>query len=170
MGKWDDRDGAKYRDEEWLREKYVEEGLSSYEMKRMTTAKDNKTILRWLHKYDIPVEDEGGGSRVGWENGVRYAQVGGYPTLEEIIDGERERVRVHRLSAVAEYGFDAVVDADEIHHIDRVVENTARDNLAPLTTKEHFEEHAYEYIFGRAVNSLSPSERESLASDLLDTV
>lgn len=41
-----------YRDEEWLREKYVDEGLNSPQIGEMCGV-SQKTVTRWLRKHDI---------------------------------------------------------------------------------------------------------------------
>lgn len=53
----------KYRDKEWLREKYLSEGLTSREIAEICKT-GKTTILRWLHKHGIPVRNpKGKGNR-----------------------------------------------------------------------------------------------------------
>jgi len=48
----------------------------------------------------------------------------------------RERVKIHRLIAVAEYGLDKVVDKD-IHHKSNIGWDNRPKNIVPLTHSEH---------------------------------
>jgi hypothetical protein len=57
---------------------------------------------------------------------------GGYEKVVTEYQGKVERVQIHRLVAVAEYGFDAVRDMD-VHH----TKGPPFDNLAVLTPEEH---------------------------------
>jgi hypothetical protein len=69
--------------------------------------------------------------------GVRSGVSGsGYPTI--VVDGEA--VYVHRLSAVAECGLDAVRGRD-VHHVDGNPFNSGRDNLRPLDRYAHRTRH-----------------------------
>lgn len=66
---------------------------------------------------------------------------GGY---EEVTDG-KERAYLHRLTAVAEFGFDAVADMD-VHHLEMwdgrsVPFLNAPDWLSPENPEEHRLEH-----------------------------
>ena len=74
---------------------------------------------------------------------VRYAMENDdeYPIVEAWVpteDGERKRqtVLVHRLSAVARWGYDAVVD-NEVHHSDGMKLHSAPRNLIPLGSRAH---------------------------------
>lgn len=59
-----------------------------------------------------------------------------------VWDGEtQQQVQVHRLIAVAEYGFDAVVSADNIHHKSGHGLDNRPSNLQPVTHREHYEIH-----------------------------
>jgi hypothetical protein len=74
---------------------------------------------------------------------VRYALENddGYPIVEAWVptdDGDRKRhaVQLHRLVAVAEWGFSAVVD-NEVHHKDGMKLHCAGRNLVPLGSRAH---------------------------------
>jgi len=47
----------KYRDAEWLREKYVDEGLSGYEIAEICDCGDS-TVYSWLDRHDIERRDK----------------------------------------------------------------------------------------------------------------
>jgi DNA-binding XRE family transcriptional regulator len=51
-----------------------------------------------------------------------------------------ERVRVHRLLAVAEYGYDAVVGKD-IHHKNEIPWDNRPENITPMDKAEHIGHH-----------------------------
>lgn len=48
--------GKKYRDASWLRQKYVEEGLSGYEIAEICDIGDT-TVYNWLDKHSIEAKD-----------------------------------------------------------------------------------------------------------------
>lgn len=47
-----------YRDERWLREKYIDEDLSTYEIAELAGV-TRPTICNWLHRHDFDVADPG---------------------------------------------------------------------------------------------------------------
>jgi hypothetical protein len=59
-----------------------------------------------------------------------------------VYDGQREShtVRVHRLVAIAEYGFDAV-SGNVVHHKNQIPWDNRPENLEPMSRGEHSELH-----------------------------
>lgn len=74
-------------------------------------------------------------------DGIRMGVCGeGYPTIHGPLG---ERIRVHRLVAVAEYGPRDVVTHD-VHHIDGCPSNNAPENLSLRQPWEHRSENLRE--------------------------
>jgi hypothetical protein len=64
--------------------------------------------------------------------------VQGYEEIRTRTSKGLERVSIHRLLAVAEYGFDEVVDMD-IHHESNIGWDNRPENIVPLSKAEHSE-------------------------------
>jgi hypothetical protein len=52
-------------------------------------------------------------------------------------------VKIHRLAAVAWFGYEAVVGKD-VHHVSGIPWDNREDNLEPLDPSEHRRRHAKE--------------------------
>jgi transposase len=168
----------KYRNEDWLRQKYREEDLSQSEIANLCDIHQS-TLTRWLDKYDIKkrhqdpellrelyeerqmstvdIADEFDRSISCINTNLRKCGIGlrksnrekppylgtnqrGYEVLEH-HDGENQRhVKLHRLVAVAEHGFDAV-DGKVVHHQNGIPWDNRGQNLEPLTPQAHARRH-----------------------------
>jgi hypothetical protein len=135
----------KYKDEEWLREKYHRERLSAVDMAELAGCTD-ETILRYMRKFDIPRRDMSTAVSIG-----KRRQHGEYVPLRTEkrghvcwrgkYQGSNEgRVFVHRLAAVAWFGWDAVVDK-AVHHKNNVPWDNREENLEPMTFSDHMMHH-----------------------------
>ncbi|MCK4826408.1 HNH endonuclease [bacterium] len=47
----------KYKDKDWLKQKYLKENLSSYEIAKTCKIKCSLTIINWLRKFNIKVRN-----------------------------------------------------------------------------------------------------------------
>lgn len=78
------------------------------------------------------------------QRGNKYAyyfiQTGGYEYWMDHHRGERSMIPVHRLAAVAWFGYDSVVGND-IHHKNHIPWDNREDNLEPMTHSEHSTYH-----------------------------
>lgn len=81
------------------------------------------------------------GSTIKYEraNSEGYPRIVHYPSDGTYAD--RDVVSIHQLSAVAEYGIDAIAEADCIHHKDEAKINSGRDNLKPMDVEDHASHH-----------------------------
>lgn len=140
----------KYKDREWLKEAYHNRGLTTREIADECEC-SNGTISRWLDNHDIE-------TRENWKEGQKAATEVNrqeYITLRTLpagyeywaskeLDGDGRTNRivyVHRLLAVAEYGFDAVAN-NHVHHRDGVPWDNRPENVELLDRKEHGSIHA----------------------------
>lgn len=111
---------------EELREMYIDDRMSPKEISDELGVHFS-TIYRRLDRHGIERESR-----------VRFNTVGdGY---EEARDPSDDRVYIHRLLAVAEYGFDAVVDSD-IHHSNGVSWDNRPSNIEPIDHADHTKRH-----------------------------
>lgn len=130
--------GGPWEDGELLFDLYWNEKLTQSEIADRFDCQQ-PTIHRWMEKHDIP---------------ARYTSKK-YGTLTTFSrDGHTyfcvdcEMVWMHRLLAVAEYGFDEVV-GKQVHHENGVPWDNRRENIVPLTDAEHMEEHREELVKAR---------------------
>jgi len=111
---------------ERLRRLYVDERMSP---KRIADelGVHYSTVYRRLNRYGIEREDP-----------VRLNTIGeGY---EEVVTPGGEKSYVHRLVAVAEYGFD-VVAGNDIHHSNGVSWDNRPSNVEVVDHAEHTKRH-----------------------------
>jgi hypothetical protein len=75
----------------------------------------------------------------------------GYEEFQSTLNGKCESVFVHRLLAVAEYGFDAVCGMD-IHHKNGIKWDNRPSNIVIMDHAEHVRLHAKQRDLKRADN------------------
>lgn len=138
-----------YKDADKIREKYVNEGLTTREIADEWDC-SNGTISRWLDNHDIETRDN-------WSKGVKAAAEHNRVERVQMRTHERgyeywgtkvqhgdehksEIVYVHRLLAVAEHGFDAVC-GNVVHHKNEVRWDNRPENIEIMTRKQHQNEH-----------------------------
>jgi len=133
-----------YKDEETLRRLYHEEGLTTYEIAEKFDV-IGATIAQWLNKLDIehPGPDEAKRT-VGCHYRTRKSQ--GYTHASAGTSEYTDSIPIHRLLAVAEYGYDAVKEK-VVHHKNHLRWDNRPDNIELLTAEEHGSHHAPEIQF-----------------------
>jgi len=133
-----ERDGKEYTDADTLRELYWDRGLS---MRGVADelGTDVDRVDYWMGVHGIETRKSNTQQHYA---GLRMNE-DGYMVWRTYVDGTYHRVRVHRLLAVAEYGFDAVADAD-VHHKNGVRFDNRPKNIEPLPPSEHRQLHGEE--------------------------
>jgi len=120
-------DDTPWRDEQTLRELYHGEGMNGYEVADELDC-GQSTVLEWMNKLGVeprdPPVDKGATSISVDEQGY-----------ERIWDGNKY-IRLHRLLAVSQYGFEASKDAD-VHHKNEIPWDNRPENIEVLSHKEH---------------------------------
>ncbi|MDF9748384.1 HNH endonuclease signature motif containing protein [Natrinema salsiterrestre] len=129
-------------DEEWLREKYTEEGLTAPQIADALGCSKG-AVLHWVHEHGIKPHSQGVATATGHPSFDHHR---GYyrATSHNYADGEQvgtDTIRVHRLVAVAEWGFDAVADK-HVHHRNGFKWDNRPENLQLVTNAEHRRVHA----------------------------
>ena len=145
-----------WQDREALEELYLGQGQTTREIADELGC-TNSTVSRWLSIHDIPTRENW---RAGVEaakraNRVEYAAQRTLPSgyeywaSKEATDGQRTNaiVYVHRLLAVAEYGFDAVAGND-VHHTDNIPWDNRPENIEIMDPSAHGKMHSEEYWNG----------------------
>jgi len=128
-----------YKDEETLRELYWDQGMSSREIAEEFGCV-KKTVLRWMKKHGIERRKE------KKDRPPRFhTHISGYERWRHKSCGERYSVRVHRLLAVAEYGFDEVKDKD-VHHENHIPWDNRIENISLVEHDHHAEIHCDDQI------------------------
>jgi len=123
----------KYQEEDWLREKYLDEQMSSRQIANVAGC-SHRTILNWLDKFNIETREakqdqiyagynQHSGGYMRWQT-----QVG--------VENTKKGVLVHRLLAVAEYGYDEVV-SKVVHHKNGIKWDNRPDNIELMDNFEH---------------------------------
>lgn len=136
-----------YHDEAWLREEYVENERSMQDIADEFGV-SNTTIWKWLKKNGIERRSRGGWRRDNYAQLCANSQ--GYPEWRDQT-GPRgtptKTVKVHRLLAVAEFGFDAVAD-HVVHHKNGCKFDNRPENLEVMTQGDHYVEHIEDRVAG----------------------
>ncbi|SEO72827.1 HNH endonuclease [Halorientalis persicus] len=140
-------DTKPWRDESILRELYHGRGQTTREIADELGC-TNGTVSTWLDKHDIETRENwtAGVEAAKRVNRVEYVQQRTLPAgyeywaSKEGEDRTNEIVYVHRLLAVAEYGFDAVADAD-VHHENGIQWDNRPANIRPIDKADHTRSH-----------------------------
>lgn len=127
-----------WMDEGVLREEYVENGRSSYDLAEEWGC-DSKTVRNWLDRHGIERRHAGNYHR---KAKVYYdTSKQGYGRWQLHAGEDRgSMVVVHRLAAVAWFGLDAV-SGNQVHHKNGVKWDNREENLELMTASEHAKMH-----------------------------
>ena len=127
-------------DSEWVKQEYVDNQRDSYDIADEIGC-TNETVLNAVKHHGFEPHSKGHHRRSIHPTFDRHR---GYEraTAHYVYEGEliSRSVRIHRLVAVAEYGYDAVV-GKHIHHKNGIRWDNRPENLQPLTNSEHISLH-----------------------------
>lgn len=124
-----------WRDEEVLRKLYWDKQLSAAQIGDRLGC-DGSTVIKWLHKNNIRVRK----SR-SEKHPEQKTCKDGYVRIRTSMDGRSCNVLMHRLLAVAEYGFDDV-KGRIVHHKNRIPWDNRPENIEVTTQSNHMRQHA----------------------------
>jgi len=132
-----------YSDPETLRELYYEEKLSLSDIAdRLGCAPI--TIRRYMNEYGLPRRSMSRATELfHGKVGAPYVTKDGYEEWRLTHHQDEYRVRIHRLAAVAWFGWSEVVQND-VHHKNGIPFDNREVNLEPLDRSEHIRLHANE--------------------------
>jgi len=130
---WADRDS--------LNRLYNEENMSIREVADELGC-SKQTVQKWMEKLNVPRRDriEAVEEAIRRRPAAFRTSERGYEVWQSSHNGRKHKVKVHRLVAVAEWGFNAVVEK-EIHHKNGVPWDNRTENIEPLTAFEHAQKH-----------------------------
>ena len=140
----------KWRDEEWLRDQYVDKQKSMSEIAREQDCGQH-AISEYLEKFGIEKREHGEEIRNYWQTQPAPFYTGeqhGHEFWRFGYDNDQTSVQHHRLLAVAKCGIDAVKDK-VVHHKNGIPWDNREENIEILTIAEHKERHSEEVYSGR---------------------
>ena len=115
----------KYRDKEWLKEKYEKEKLTQSEIADLCGV-TRSCISTWTRKFNLK----------RFQPPYFGTDPHGYEVSQNRYNGKLDTVKIHRLTAVAEYGIDAVKNND-VHHLNDVPWDNRPENLDIMSHEKH---------------------------------
>jgi hypothetical protein len=131
-------------DPEKLRQLYWGEGLSLGDIAdRGRCCK--KTVHNRFEEYNIETRTSTVDKPAPFKHTATETAGGAYEIWRTYVDGTHHCVRVHRLVAVAEHGFDVVADS-VVHHKNSIPWDNRPSNLDVMTHEEHAANHAQERL------------------------
>ena len=123
-----------WKDKDRLEQMYHEKGMSTVEMadKLGCTA---GTISYWMNKFNIDTK------KPMHERPPCHTYTNsGHEVWRTLVDGDQLGVYVHRLLAVAEFGYNMIEDND-VHHKNNIPWDNRYGNLELIEHKEHTRLH-----------------------------
>jgi len=137
-------------DEQYLTEMYHEERMSLRGI-ASEIGVHHEHVRYYFEKYDIERRERLHARRHWHHPYVGSHPDAGHEKIVHVYDGERHNTELHRLLAVAKYGFDAVTEK-EVHHRNHIPWDNRYDNIELLTPSEHGAYHgANKQEWGEAV-------------------
>lgn len=151
---------AKYKDEVWVSEQYHDEKRSIRAMADECGIEES-TLRYWMDKFDIEKDDpnERRSMHGRIERSYLYTNESGYVVAGSSYGDSSDEFVIHRLLAVAEYGFDELRDKDVHHKIPIPWLNTP-DNIEPISHGEHIELHHQQGDFDENLERIHEQLRE----------
>lgn len=132
-----------HKDEDWLREQYVEQGKSMDQIGREQDV-NSGTIWYYIDKHDIERRDrmEAVKDAVRVNRANYHTMPSGHTRWQASFDGDDEVMYVHRLLAISKYGVEAVMNKD-IHHKNGIPWDNRPKNIDLLSPSEHISHHTH---------------------------
>lgn len=136
-------DDAKWKDEEWVREQYVELERPATEIADELGI-SSQTFYYWMDEHGVEREATRYGHKSRVEYATYYLDDQGYPRWQSKHQADDGRVtrnfHVHRLLAIAVYGIEAV-EGKVVHHRNGIPWDNRPENIELLEPGEHSSKH-----------------------------
>jgi len=120
----------RYKDKDWLQEKYHDEKMTQEEIGELCDI-TQAGVKYWMKKLGV-------NTRITGPQRFPHASFGmsnGYERWKGNYH-KKEQATVHRLAAVAWFGFDAVKDK-HVHHKNGIPWDNRKCNLEPISPEKH---------------------------------
>lgn len=137
---WRDKHGFKKPKKPWKREENLRK---LYRGENMTLAEvadelgtNPSTVSKWLRRFGIETRKPGNGDFHRKLHPNVTMKNNGYIEVRASNGYEEDRVLLHRLLAIAKYGFEEVCDMD-VHHKNNIPWDNRPDNIELITEEEH---------------------------------
>jgi predicted DNA-binding protein YlxM (UPF0122 family) len=138
--------------EDWLRKKYVKNGMSSRDIADELGV-NKSAVLDGLRECGISRRDTSTATKMGMDKGhaAYYTSANGYEMVCSRGSKRAWSIGVHRLVAIADGANpNTVFDGDHhVHHKNNVPWDNRPENLKVVTNSEHMKEHAKEERWGK---------------------
>jgi hypothetical protein len=131
-----------WRDEDLLRELYLDEQMSANEISDELEC-GATTVRNWLHRHDIPTRSISEAHKVKGDPVPFWTRTRGHEVWCESFGGQENAfVYVHRLAAMAWHGVEETANTDIIHHKNEIPWDNREENLKLIEERgDHFTEH-----------------------------
>jgi DNA-binding transcriptional ArsR family regulator len=132
--------------EEWLRECYFDKKMSVEEMANEAGLESSVSIIEWMDKFGIDRRPNYV-TRVLRNPGAGFihADDDGYERIRHSVDDSVKQFAIHRLLAIAEYGYEEVNDK-RVHHKNGVPWDNRYENITLVEDQaEHAKHHEGEW-------------------------
>lgn len=131
-----------YRDKEVLQTLYIENKLSINQISEKLDC-GATTVRDWLKEHDIPIRSIREAQHIRYETEYEapyYVRENGRVGWNAAGEDGTRWVVVHRLLAVAEYGFDAVRE-NVVHHKNEIPWDNRPSNITLMSHADHSSHH-----------------------------
>lgn len=129
-----------WQDKTTLEHLYVKRRLSSNQIAEILPC-NRGNVKRWLRRHGIERRSQSDAAKLkGLRKPPHHRWHNGYEQVVTQINGKQRGVQIHRLIAVAEYGFDAVSDM-VVHHRNGVKWDNRPENIELMGRDEHTAHH-----------------------------
>lgn len=130
-----------WHDEETLRDLYWGEQMTLTEVAEELGASSEGIILKWMDRYGIERRSASVAQTLAQPGaGFVHADARGYETIKHSVGNVTKNYPIHRLVAIAEYGYDAVQDM-HVHHKNGIKWDNRPDNIELLPGTDHHKHH-----------------------------
>lgn len=131
-----------WHDESLLREMYYDQKMGICEIGEELGCAP-PTVRKWMNRFDLPRRSLAEARAVSREYGKSvcfYTREKGYEIAHNIHRSQKDSVYIHRLLAVAEFGFDAV-SGIQVHHKNHIPWDNRAENIELMDPSSHQTHH-----------------------------
>lgn len=132
-------EASPWQDAELMETLYVDELYSTTDIAELFDCSQS-TVSKWLKKHDIPIRNLGDSISIAHGNNPNYVYMYMHDPGYIYWENRDQKVAVHRLIAVAKYGFDAVKGM-QVHHKNGLSWDNRASNIELIAPEDHKREH-----------------------------